>query len=182
MNSYYNKDLPNKPIGYSNICQYIEFELYCIEKNLSPIEILILKYILINSKDWKVSPQQMSNQFNIQRKVLSRAFSNLIEKLDGDLVVVFRSKGSTGSKVNASKVYEKIYNKICQDNLPRVVSIEDEVEEPEDETNDKQTIEVEEMPTALSYKYQQYLSSPSWSKDNLISWLKQNHIQYRIGA
>lgn len=179
MNSYYNKDLPNKSIGYSNICQYIEFELYCIEKSLSPIEILILKYILINSKDWKISPQQMSNKFNINRQTLSRAFTNLINKLNGDLVVVFRSNGETGSKVNASKVYDKIYNKIYQDSLPRVVSVE---EEAVDEINDKQAIEVEEMPAVLRVKYQQYLNSPSWSKDNLIAWLEQNHIQYRIVA
>lgn len=184
--SNYNRSIPTQfQFGYSNVCAYPQFIEYCLSHNLSAQEIAILQYILCNSKEWEISPTQIANKFNFPRQSATRSLTKLVKKLNGDLVIPSRSNSSNGSLVNAEKVYDTIYNMIVSVTVISVTQPENnttEQEEPIDETNDKQSIEVGEMPVALRCKYQQYLNSPSWSKDNLISWLKQNHIQYRIGA
>ena len=113
----YNKGI-KMVANYSDISAYDEFFQYCDEHNLTTLQVRILREILAQPDDWEISPSQIAKKFNKDRQEISLAingnktFKGLIEKLNGDLVVVFKSNGGNnrGHLFNAHKVYDIIYN------------------------------------------------------------------------
>lgn len=176
----YNKSIEkNHQYGYSNICAYPEFFNYCLRHNLSAIEITILNYILSNTKEWEISPTTIGNVYNIPRETASRALTKLQSKLNGDLIISSRSKGGNGTLVNATKVYEEIYNEISGkkqlENSP-----EEEVAEEEntEETPCEKKITPKNIPDKLLAKYNLNVSKRPIKEIEL--WCQQNNIQYEI--
>lgn len=117
----YNKGI-KMVSNFSDIAAYDEFFQYCDKHNLSVLQTRILREILAQHDDWDVSPAQMAKKFNKDKKAISLAINGdkthkgLIEKLNGDIVVVFKSNGgnSRGHLFNAHKVYDTIYNMIME--------------------------------------------------------------------
>lgn len=179
----YNKSIEkNHQYGYSNICAYPEFFNYCLRHNLSAIEITILNYILSNSKEWEISPTTIGNVYNIPRETASRALTKLQSKLNGDLIISSRSKGGNGTLVNATKVYEEIYNEISRkkqlENPPEEESEEVAEEENTEETPCEKKITPKNIPDKLLAKYNLNVSKRPIKEIEL--WCRQNNIQYEI--
>lgn len=182
----YNKSIEKiHQYGYSNICAYPEFFNYCLRHNLSAIEITILNYILSNTKEWEISPTTIGNVYNIPRETASRALTKLQSKLNGDLIISSRSKGGNGTLVNATKVYEEIYNEISRkkqlENPPEEESEEVAEEENTENTEDTQLekkITPKNIPDKLLAKYNLNVSKRPIKEIEL--WCRQNNIQYEI--
>lgn len=174
--SNYNKQISNQSNhGYSNICAYPEFFQYCLEHNLSMQEAAILNYILVNSKEWQISPSELGKKYGKDRARMSKALSSLEKKLNGDLVIPSRSKGTSGSLVNATEVYNKIYNKIQSSNYENKEVKEQESEEEYIPTEEELEIvkELEEnINPILQIKYNNIIKDYP-IKEKLI-WLRNN--------
>lgn len=179
----YNKKINQDcQFGYSNICAYPEFFKYCLDHNLLSLEITILNYILSNAKNWEISPTQIANTYNLERTKVSKALTNLVIKLNGDLVIPSRSVASRGSLVDASKVYEKIFNEINR-NYIRTNKIQEQTEETCQEiVDDEQQIEIDEktIPERLLSKYKFVIIN--WPANDKINWCIQNSVGYKIIA
>lgn len=185
MNNYNKQINRSCQYGFSNICAYPEFFNYCLRYNLSAIEITILNYILSNSKEWEISPTTIGNVYNIPRETASRALTKLQSKLNGDLIISSRSKGGNGTLVNATKVYEEIYNEISGkkqlENPPESESeseSEEIVEENTEETPCEKKITPKNIPDKLLAKYNFCVSKYPIKEIEL--WCRQNNIQYEI--
>lgn len=116
----YNIRLPEGLTGFCNVAEFDEFFEYCEEKDLSPLQMRILRHILGNSKEWDLSPKEIAKKFGKEKRIIQTAINGggnrkgLLDKLEGDIEIIQKSNGTDGKghKIDATKCYMNIYNRI----------------------------------------------------------------------
>lgn len=124
-----------------------------------------------------------------QRKTISRDFSNLLKKLEKYIKIIKRSSATFGSIIDASEVYNYIYNEIVKNRTIKVYKSEEPSAEDE-------SVQLEKEGTVIDEEIEEQLSNLSESKrdlfdrrnkagyfrtkEEMVSWITKNSIIRKI--
>ena len=196
--SSYKKRMPESMnnVDFLNISAYPEFLEFCEDNGLTIREARILEYILRNAKEWEISPTCIAKDFfntneptDSQRKTISRDFSNLLKKLEKYIKIIKRSSATFGSIIDASEVYNYIYNEVVKNRTIKVYKSEEPSAEDE-------SVQLEKEETGIDEEIEEQLSNLPESKrdlfdrrnkagyfrtkEEMVSWITKNSIIRKI--
>lgn len=111
MSGFYNKSLPrDRYVGCVSIAQHPVFFEFIYTRNLSALSARLLHFVFSKPKCWQVSPSQLCAAWNISPDTIVDAIKDLF-KACPELKV---EKGDWGFVVDASELYDKIYDQIME--------------------------------------------------------------------